>query len=523
MVDGESIASLMHQNFISLALLLATTLVAGFFAYIYSIKRQTYLLLWTAGWSVFGLHYLGQALSQGTPSSALENALDHWLYTLSGLLFFLGAQIYSQRKPWKIPALVLAVFLGLWAAANAANVIAISEVIPASMLYVAVAVVFWQESRRQETLADRLLGVSFASWGVLWVSLHFLNGSPELQGASINVVAAAPCAFVAMLMVMALYEEEKRRIERNMLALSNLNLATSSLVGGEIQRMLSQALDRVLGVVRIPAGALFLHHGDPSGPTSVVAAGLSDDFCSASQEEGLDDHLVNLVARLGGLVVFRDLSRDSSWAALEKEEAFRRFRQRSAGQGLRPVVGISLRTKASAFGVLLLGTPDSRRFAPAELRLLLALGHQIGMAVENSYLIQQTSRRSEELHVLNEIGRALSSTLNMDALFGKIWEEMKRLFDVDNFYVARHDTVRDEIQFELEVSEGVRLPKRSRPVGDHLTEYLIRTRQPLLIRENLPAEVNRLGVEPIQSMGCFCGVPLVLHDRAIGVMVAHSP
>jgi len=45
---------------------------------------------------------------------------------------------------------VLAVFLGLWAAANAVNVIAISEVIPASMLYVAVAVVFWQESRRQK-------------------------------------------------------------------------------------------------------------------------------------------------------------------------------------------------------------------------------------------------------------------------------------------------------------------------------------------------------------------------------------
>jgi len=132
-------------------------------------------------------------------------------------------------------------------------------------------VVFWQESRRQETLADRLLGVSFASWGVLWIALHILNATPELQGAGMSVVAAAPCAFVAMLMVMALYEEEKRRIERNMLALSNLNLATSSFVGGEIQRMLSQALDRVLGVVRLPAGALFLHHGDPQGPTSVVA------------------------------------------------------------------------------------------------------------------------------------------------------------------------------------------------------------------------------------------------------------
>src|SRR6266403_1628053 len=522
MVDGESIASLMHQNFISLALLLATTLVAGFFAYIYSIKRQTYLLLWTAGWSVFGLHYLGQALSQGTPSSALENALDHWLYTLSGLLFFLGAQIYSQRKPWRIPALVLAVFLGLWAAANAVNVIAISEVIPASMLYVAVAIVFWQESRRQETLADRLLGVSFASWGVLWVSLHFLNTAPELQGASINVVAAAPCAFVAMLMVMALYEEEKRRIERNMLALSNLNLATSSLVGGEIQRMLSQALDRVLGVVRLPAGALFLHHGDPQGPTSVVAVGLNDDFCRVAQNEGLDDYLVGLVSRLGGLLGFRDLRNAESVAALEREEPIRRFRQLAIAQGLRSVVAISLQAKEQAFGVLLLGTPDSRRFAPAEYRLLLALGHQIGMAVENSYLVQQTSRRSEELHVLNEIGRALSSTLNKEDLLVKIWEELRRLIDVENFYIAELDPVRDEMRFHFEVVGGKPGPRRARRTGNHLTEYVIRTRQPVLIRDNYDAEVKKLGVEAIQHSGCFCCVPLVAYDRAIGAMAVYA-
>jgi diguanylate cyclase (GGDEF)-like protein/putative nucleotidyltransferase with HDIG domain len=520
-LDGESVATLMQQSFISLALLIATTLVAGFFAYIYSIKRQTYLLLWTAAWTVFGLHYLGQALSQEVPSGAFESALDHWLYTLSGLLFFLGAQIYSQRKPWKISALMLAVILGLWAAANTINVIRISEVIPASMLYVAVAVVFWQESRRQETLADRLLGISFASWGVLWVSLHFLNTAPELQGANTNVVAAAPCAFVAMLMVMAIYEEEKRRIERNMLALSNLNLATSSFVGGEIQRMLSQALDRVLGVVRLPAGALFLHHGDPQGPTSVVAVGLSDDFCRAAQDEGLDDYLVSLVSRLGGLLGFRDL-RDDSLSALEKEQSIRRFRDLALTQGLRSVVAISLQAKEQAFGVLLLGTPDSRRFTPAELRLLLALGHQIGMAVENSYLIQQTSRRSEELHVLNEIGRALSSTLNKEDLMRKVWEELRRLFDVENFYIAELDPLRDEIHFDLEMIDGARMPKRTRPAGNFITEYIIRTRQPVLIRDNYVAEAKKLGVEPLRTKGCFCGVPLVAYDHAIGAMAVYS-
>ena len=148
---------------------------------------------------------------------------------------------------------------------------------------------------------------------------------------------------------------------------------------------------------------------------------------------------MNLVARLGGLVVLRDLTRDANWEALEKEESFRQVRRLLLEQGLRTVVGISLQAKERVFGSLLLGTPDNRNFTPAERRLLLALGQQIGMAVENSYLIQQTSRRSEELHILNEIGRALSSTLDLDTLLERIYSEMRRVLDVSSFFIAFDD------------------------------------------------------------------------------------
>jgi diguanylate cyclase (GGDEF)-like protein/putative nucleotidyltransferase with HDIG domain len=505
-----------------MALFFATALVAGFFAYIYTLKRQTYLLIWTCGWALYALHFMGPALWQWIPQTPLETSISRWLHSLASICFFLGAQTYAQRKPWIRPAIVTAAALGVWIVGNATHMIQASVVIPSTVLFVAIAVVFWQESRRQETLADRLLAISFACWAILRIGIFLY--APTLgdqQGIALRCISAVPSAFVAMLMVMALYEEEKRRIERNMLALSNLNLATSSFVGGEIQRMLSQALDRVLSVVRLPCGALFLHHGDPLGPTSVVAVGLNDEFSRSVQEEGLDDYLVGLVARLGGLLGFRDL-RDDSLSALEKEPSIRRFREIAVAAGLRSVIGISLQAKENAFGVLLLGTPDSRRFTPAELRLLLALGHQIGMAVENSYLIQQTSRRSEELHVLNEIGRALSSTLNKEDLLRKVWEELRRLFDVENFYIVSLDPSSDELIFDLEMFDGARMPRRTRPSGNHLSEYIIRTRQPVLIRDNFVDEVEKLGVEPIRSRGCFCGVPLVAYDRAIGAMAVFS-
>lgn len=519
---GELIGTLTNQSFIALALLVTTSLVTGFFAYICNLKRRPYLFHWTLGWVFVTLSYLGPVLSRDLGSSPFESAFDQLLYAVAGIFFFLGTQHYAQRKLWRVPASVAGGLLILWAAGNSLRLFGLPLILPAAAIFVASTYLFWQESRRQETLADWLLAFSFVVWAAVEVAFALFRTMPFVRDVTFQTAAAVPSAFVAMLMVMALYEEEKRRVERNMLALSNLNLATSSFVGGEIQRMLSQALDRVLGVVRLPAGALFLHHGDPQGPTSVVAVGLSDDFCRTAQDQGLDDYLVGLVSRLGGLLGFRDLRNDDTVAALERDEPIRRFRKLALAQGLRSIVAISLQAKEHAFGVLLLGTPDSRRFTPAEYRLLLALGHQIGMAVENSYLIQQTSRRSEELHVLNEIGRALSSTLNKEDLLLKVWEELRRLFDVENFYIGALDPQRDEMRFEIEVTGATRKPPRARPAGNFVTEYIIRTRQPVLIRDNYAAEVRKLGVEPILKSGCFCGVPLVAYDHAIGAMAVFS-
>ena len=96
----------------------------------------------------------------------------------------------------------------------------------------------------------------------------------------------------------------------------------------------------------------------------------------------------------------------------------------------------ALETKEKNFGALLLAAPKGKRLAPAEFFLSKELSHQIAMAIENRYLVQQTWRRSEELRALNEIGRALSSMLDPDALLEKIFTEVQRLFNTTNFYVA---------------------------------------------------------------------------------------
>src|SRR6185437_1467648 len=314
-------------------------------------------------------------------------------------------------------------------------------------LFFSVAWVFWQQGRSQETYADLLMAIAFVLWGSMAIVRLAFGKSGFGPSPDFAVLSSVPLLMAALLTVMVLYEEEKRRVQRNILALSNLNLTTSSFIGEEIQKTLSQALERVLSVVHLSAGVTCPNDRSPKGSMVVASLGLDASFCKAAQEDHLDDDLKRLVARMGGLVVLRDLGRDNSWAALDREPAFVRFRQLAVSHNLKTVVAISLQAKDEPFGVLLLATPEVRRFTQAELRLLLALGHQIGMAVENSYLMQQTSRRSEELRVLNEIGRALSSTLDLDELFEKIFSALQRMFDVNNFYIALFDAKHSQIHF----------------------------------------------------------------------------
>ena len=511
-------------NYVStsaIVLLVSNVLLAVFFLFVYRQKRQEYLLVWSGAWLITSLHFLSSHFDLSGTHSWFE-ALNEWLLVAAALAFCVAARLYARLTVATNAILAAAGAAAVWACIYIYGYWGVPASFGAALIFFVVARIFWQEGRKQESRADLFLGVTFGAWGLICVGMVFRRRIHFLQGDDLLALTWLPQLFAGVLMVMAVYEEERRRVERNMLALSNLNLATSGFVGGEIHKMLAQALDRVLNVVRIPVGALCLNLAASNETASVVVTGLSNDFAANIQKGELHDYAISLVARLGGLVVLRNLASDSEYRGLEKEDAFRQVRTLLLKEGLRTVVGISLQAKEHTFGVLLLATPDTRDFTPAELRLLLALGHQIGMAVENSLLIQQTSRRSEELHILNEIGRALSSTLDLDTLLERIYSEMRRLLDVTSFFIAFQDQKTEEVRFEIEVVDGVRLPKRSRPVGNHMVEYLIRTREPLLIRENYPDEILRHGFVPTQECTSLCAVPMILYDQPIGVLAVHS-
>jgi diguanylate cyclase (GGDEF)-like protein/putative nucleotidyltransferase with HDIG domain len=510
------------SNLISAALAAATAVAAGVFAYLRQLKREHYLKFWAAGWLLLSLHHVTVKFESEFAASDLLWFGEKWFLAAAALVFLAAAFEYTQKPPRRTLGVVAAAVLILWTMAYRFQVMPLAPDFGIVAVFFATAWVHWDHARAAENRIDRLLAAAFVILGLVPAAELYSTGPFADAVRNLGVLLSAPQLLAAALMLLAAYERQSARVERNVLALANLNLAASGLQSGEAEHVLTQALERVVAVVGFPAGAILLRQSNARGKRLVVAAGLGESFREALEDEGLRDYLVQLTGRLGGLALFRDLGRDAAWSALEREEMFSRFRRLAVTHGLQTVVGIGLQSKDEAPGVLLLASPDARDLNASEFRLLAALGQQMGVAVDNSSLMQNAWRRSEELHVLNEIGQALSSTLEPDALLEKIYAEMQRLFAMANFYIAICDDARQTLCFELEVVDGARRSKRSRPVGNHLSEYIIGTRQPVLICENFLAEAKKMGVEPAQEFASYCGVPLVVHDRVIGVMAVQG-
>jgi len=139
----------------------------------------------------------------------------------------------------------------------------------------------------------------------------------------------------------------------------------------------------------------------------------------------------------------------------------------------------------------------------------------------------ETSLKSRiaELGMLNQIGRALSSTVNLDDLLELTYRQTSRVIKASAFYMALYDEEQDELDFVIEVYDGqCRIQGgRRRTFSKGRTEHIIRTKTPLLIRKKAKKTYKRLGIVTGDTKTqSYAGVPLIYGGRAIGVLAVHN-
>lgn len=79
-------------------------------------------------------------------------------------------------------------------------------------------------------------------------------------------------------------------------------------------------------------------------------------------------------------------------------------------------VGVPITAGERALGVLIVQSYVPNAFAPSDVRLLSTLAVNMGIALENARLFDETQRRANEMAALTEVGREISATLELNTV-----------------------------------------------------------------------------------------------------------
>ena len=192
------------------------------------------------------------------------------------------------------------------------------------------------------------------------------------------------------------------------------------------------------------------------------------------------------------------------------------------GEPSKSILIAPLLMGSKAMGAISVHNLDrSDAFSESDERLISTLASSLSVALENARLVDETRQRAAELAIVNEVGQAAASQLDLDRLIQLTGEQLRTTFRADLVYVALLDQETGVIDFPYRVERGVPVPREGLRLGEGLTSQILQTRQPLLLNraEQFDSvEGQKLGTD-VRS---YLGVPIAVGDEAIGVVSVQS-
>src|SRR5438874_2970552 len=526
-MNSVSISMIIVPGFVALLLFLV-------FTYLYEQSRQDYFRAWQLGWAAYTLHYALDGWSAYRHPSAPMFLIASLLLVLMALCIFISTRLMRERFRLRWYDLTIAgggVALALWNLRehlvngvfqlNITNLHLRLEVgLGAVLLYCSFD--FFRYSQRKNSLAFKLLATAVALWAVLMIVPDLSSPYLEVFGNAGHLLGPIPQMLLGIAMVMVLAENERNAVQENALAFSTLGVDPTHLLSAEdLVPTMQSILDRL--IAPLPTGRAMICMSDRwRAVLPSVQRGFSPEFLSRLQSSGAGEYVCELAYRRGGFVTFRNIPEMPEPLPAFSGGRFAQFRSSFTQEDIHDLTAVSLQTREHNFGVILFPHATRRMFGSSNLRLLIGLALQIGLTLENYVVMHDAQRRTKEFELLTQIGQAISSRLDQNEILRTVEKELGQIFDTSEFYIAFQEG--DQIRFEMEVEQGQILLKRSRKVANGLTEYIIRTGQPLLIRSDLEKARERLGVTlvPPRPAKCFCAAPILLGGKPAGVMAAMS-
>jgi phosphoserine phosphatase RsbU/P len=289
-------------------------------------------------------------------------------------------------------------------------------------------------------------------------------------------------------------------------------LATLAEIGEEVNASLD--LDEVLahaavlikkhidyelfGVLMVDNNGTHLTHGFAIG----YPPGLAENL-----KIPIGQGITGTAARTGHPVRVSDVSQDPRYI--------------NAIDSVRSELAVPLMFRGKCVGVLDIQSRHLDYFTKDQQNILSVLANRFAVAIENARLFQQVRTHAENLLVLSDVSREISSILDMEELLRRTAELVKRVIDYQILSLMLYDDELKVFRHRLDVKHGQRVQGKLRAApSEGLVGAAATLREPILVPD-VTAEPRYLMVNP--ETRSELAIPMMHKGKVIGVLDLESP
>ena len=224
-------------------------------------------------------------------------------------------------------------------------------------------------------------------------------------------------------------KQTEEALERRNRELSSLNvIATTISRSLELEKVLADTLRTVLDLMDLKAGWIFLREGETNKLILTSHLGLSPEFVREETERPLGNCICSHVMRRKKPLIAENILKCSRLSRSVVEE-----------QGLACHASVPLISKDRVVGVMNVASENFRPFSEEDLGLLTGIGHQVGVAIENARLFEDTRKKSSELKEAYERLKSLYEELKEERKKTKTLKKaLEERFGLENIVGKNH-------------------------------------------------------------------------------------
>lgn len=283
----------------------------------------------------------------------------------------------------------------------------------------------------------------------------------------------------------------------------------------DLESLMCQALDRVMAVTKAQGGAIRLL--DPQNQSLALAAhrGLSEAYIHHAKRFPLSEEIVGWVAREAKPSLSEDMWTDPRVTP--------KVRELLKEVGHRSLAQVPLMAQDRLVGTLGLVSRTPGFFNQDDLKLLNAIGQQLGIAIANAQLFEEIQHRAQRLSALNAIAAVINQALDLDTLLSSAVDKMMDVTGVD---AASLRLIEPETeQLRMAYSQGFSKEHlewlQAGPFEEKRRHVLIQSEEPLFIENTqtfpFPSEKDRQKISK-EGIRSSVEVPLRSLKRVVGTM-----